>query len=341
MFFIIFAHMKTKITSFIFFIFLCAISGNLKAQENATPLKGEGITAFLKRHGYTGKEAKDLFIEINKNKFGKDGGLLLGKTYTLPNPEAIAEVNEPKTINEPLFGKELENVTINSNELSDACFYLVSGHGGPDPGAVTKVDGVELHEDEYAYDIILRLARNLMEKGATVHVIIQDSKDGIRDDKYLSNSNTERCMGDAIPKNQGKRLKQRCDAINKLVKKDTGIYKRAIFVHVDSRRQKEQIDVFLYHAPNSTKGQKLADNIRKTIENKYNEHQPNRGFKGTVSDRGLYVLRKSDPVAAFLELGNIQNEKDRKRLVLSSNRQALANWICLGIIADYKEMNNK
>jgi N-acetylmuramoyl-L-alanine amidase len=110
---------------------------------------------------------------------------------------------------------------------------------------------------------------------------------------------------------------------------------------VDSRRQKEQIDVFLYHAPNSTKGQKLADNIRKTIENKYNEHKPNRGFKGTVSDRGLYVLRKSDPVAAFLELGNIQNEKDRKRLVLSSNRQALANWICLGIIADYKETNNK
>ncbi|MBQ5380717.1 MAG: N-acetylmuramoyl-L-alanine amidase, partial [Paraprevotella sp.] len=38
----------------------------------------------------------------------------------------------------------------------------------------------------------------------------------------------------------------------------------------------------------------------------------------------------------FLELGNIQNEKDRKRLVLANNRQALADWICQGIVKDYK-----
>lgn len=341
MFFIIFAHMKTKITTLILLFLLFGLTSNLKAQESATPLKGEGITAFLKRHGYTGKEAKELFIEINKKKLGKDGGLLLGKTYTLPSAEAVAAANKPKTVTEPLFGKDLQEVTITSQELSDACFYLVSGHGGPDPGAVTKVDGVELHEDEYAYDIILRLARNLMERGAKVHVIIQDSKDGIRDDKYLSNSNRELCMGDVIPKNQNKRLKQRCNAINKLAKKDTEKYKRAVFIHVDSRRVKEQIDVFLYHAPNSTKGKDFAEKIRVTIENKYDQHQPNRGFKGTVSDRGLYVLRRSDPVAAFLELGNIQNEKDRKRLVISSNRQALANWICHGILADYKEQNSK
>ena len=242
-----------------------------------------------------------------------------------------------RTITEPLFGKSLKNVAIKSQELAGACFYLVSGHGGPDPGAVSKVGGVTLHEDEYAYDITLRLARNLMERGAKVHIIIQDSKDGIRDDKHLSNSKRETCLGKAIPLNHTRRLKQRCDAINRLARKDKERYKRAIFIHVDSRRVKEQIDVFLYYAPKSSLGKRLANNIRNTIENKYGQHQPGRGFKGTVSDRRLYVLRETTPVAAFLELGNIQNEKDRKRLVIPNNRQALANWICQGIIKDYKK----
>ena len=36
-----------------------------------------------------------------------------------------------------------------------------------------------------------------MQEGAEVHIIIQDAKDGIRDDSYLSNSKRETCMGDA------------------------------------------------------------------------------------------------------------------------------------------------
>ena len=59
-----------------------------------------------------------------------------------------------------------------------------------------------MHEDEYAYDIILRLGRALMEKGAKVHIIIQDEKDGIRDDRYLSNSDRETCLGQTIPLDQ-------------------------------------------------------------------------------------------------------------------------------------------
>ena len=217
-----------------------------------------------------------------------------------------------------------------------SCLYLVSGHGGPDPGAIGKVGNRELHEDEYAYDIILRLGRALMEKGAKVHIIIQDEKDGIRDDRYLSNSDRETCLGQTIPLDQIARLQQRCDAINRLTYKDKEKYKRAIFIHVDSRGNKDQVDVFFYHSPGSKLGKRLTENIHKTFEQKYDKHQPNRGFRGTVSERSLYVLKKSNPAAAFLELGNIQNERDRKRLVIPSNRQALADWICQGIIKDFK-----
>ena len=225
---------------------------------------------------------------------------------------------KPRTGKEALFGKEYATYQITSNELSGACFYLVSGHGGPDPGAIGIYQGRQLHEDEYAYDIILRLAR-------------------IRDGHVLANSKRETCMGDPIPLNQVARLKQRCDWVNKLYRKDKSSYKRAVFIHVDSRSKGQQTDVFFYNAPKSTKGRRLANNLHRTFDRKYDKHQPNRGFRGTVSERNLYVLRNTTPVAVFLELGNIRNKRDQQRLVLKNNRQALANWIAEGIVKDYKQ----
>ena len=225
------------------------------------------------------------------------------------------------------------------NRLKGACFYVVSGHGGPDPGAIGRIGNVELHEDEYAYDVALRLARNLMEEGAKVYIIIQDAKDGIRDDRYLNNSKRETCMGDAIPLNQVARLRQRCNKINELYKKDRRNYTycRSIFLHVDSRSKGHQTDVFFYHAPNSANSKRLATTMKNTFESKYDKHQPNRGFTGTVGPRNLYVLANSTPAGVFVELGNIQNTFDQRRFVINSNRQALAKWMMEGFITDYKK----
>lgn len=257
--------------------------------------------------------------------------ILLGLLLCLP-----AYPDKKKGLSEPLFGKVHAAYSVTSSELKGAVFYLVSGHGGPDPGCIGRYNGKELHEDEYAYDIVLRLGRELLRRGATVHFIIQDAKDGIRDEAILKNSKRETCMGKTIPLNQVARLQQRCQAINGLDKKASGTYRRAVFVHVDSRSRGKQTDVFFYHAKGSKKGQRLAKSLQSTFTAKYNRHQPNRGFRGTVSERDLYVLRNTTPVGVFLELGNIQNARDQQRLVLADNRQALANWIAQGIVSDFK-----
>ena len=201
-----------------------------------------------------------------------------------------------------------------------------------------RVGKHELHEDEYAYDIALRLARNLMQEGAEVHIIIQDAKDGIRNDAYLSNSKRETCMGDPIPLNQVQRLQQRCNKINALYRKDRQNYTycRAIFIHVDSRSKKKQTDVFFYHSNKKAESKRLANNMKDTFESKYGKHQPNRGFSGTVSGRNLYVLSHTTPASVFVELGNIQNTFDQRRLVMDSNRQALAKWLMEGFLKDFK-----
>lgn len=324
----------------------CSVFYVFAQEEYATPKPGEGISAFLERNKRPGKACYDEFMKLNKARLRGKKELLLGVKYMLPplgngasgatSPTSAA--NKKRVVRERLFGKKLAEVEVTSDRLQGACFYVVSGHGGPDPGAIGKIGKVELHEDEYAYDVALRLARNLMQEGAEVRIIIQDSKDGIRDSRYLSNSKRETCMGDAIPLNQVARLQQRCVKINELYKKDRTKYNycRAIFLHVDSRSKSAQTDVFFYHAPKSAPGKKLAVTMKNTFESKYDKHQPARGFQGTVSERNLYVLLQAVPVSVFVELGNIQNAFDQRRFVISSNRQALAKWMTEGFIADYK-----
>lgn len=319
-------------------------------EERDCPRNGEGISTFLERNRRPGKAYYQEFLKLNRKALRGKEELRMGVKYLLPplrngkpactRQEAAsgkpAEVG--RTLCEPLFGEALSHVKVTSNRLQGACFYIVSGHGGPDPGAIGKIGKVELHEDEYAYDVALRLARNLMQEGATVRIIIQDAKDGIRDDRYLSNSKRETCMGAAIPLNQVARLQQRCAKINTLYQKDRKNYKycRAIFLHVDSRSRSHQTDVFFYYSKNKAAGKRLATTLKNTFASNYRKHQPGRGFSGTVSTRNLYVLAHTSPASVFVELGNIQNAFDQRRFVISSNRQALAKWMMEGFIADFR-----
>lgn len=336
--------MKKKLCLFLFFCFLWTVPV-LWAQQKATPKSGEGISAFLLRHNRSPRKYYNDFIELNKAKLGKRNIIKIGVTYLIPpvkgtsvttSEKASAQHSQRTEINEPLFGKRFSNVKVTSNRLAGTCFYVVSGHGGPDPGAIGRIGKHELHEDEYAYDIALRLARNLMQEGAKVRIIIQDAKDGIRDESYLSNSKRETCMSSPIPLNQVERLQQRCDKINTFYRTDRKLYKycRTIFIHVDSRSKSTQTDVFFYYSKRKSESKRLAQNMKETFESKYGKHQPNRGFSGTVSERNLYVLAHSTPASVFVELGNLQNTFDQRRLVIPSNRQALAKWLMEGFIND-------
>jgi N-acetylmuramoyl-L-alanine amidase len=274
---------------------------------------------------------------IKSNDYREDN--ILWVPYSYLNCETQNQTITRPKITElvfPIFGKEHEKVEIKSTRLEGYVYYVVAGHGGPDPGAIGKYKGNSLCEDEYAYDISLRLAKNLMENGATVYMIISDPNDGIRSEAILKADKDEVCYkNQAIPLNQVKRLNQRCAAVNSLYKKHKkeGVKKqRVVVLHVDSRGQGQRLDMFFYHSPKSSTGKKLANTMMKTIEKKYATHQKNRGYSGTVEARNLHVLRKTNPVAVFIELGNIRNNQDQKRFIIEDNRQAVANWLAEGLM---------
>ena len=241
-----------------------------------------------------------------------------------------------RTENFPIFGSKYEKTPIVSEKLKGQVYYLISGHGGPDPGAIGKKDGHLLCEDEYAYDVTLRFARKLLQQSATVYVITRD-KDGIRDEEFLENDKDETVwFNQSIPLNQARRLRQRSSKINKLYykhKKQGATIQRVVEIHIDSRYESQKVDIFFYYYPGSTVGKDLAQEMYRTIKSEYEEHQSNRGYRGVVRGRNLHTLRESKPPVVYIELGNITNEFDQKRLLIVNNRQAIANWLTQGIIS--------
>lgn len=336
---------------FLLYIFLLLSTVQSYGQEaypKVIAQKGDGVYTLLRRHGLEVSKYLHSFLELNKDKLGDGNSLFAGRTYLLPlklkkeaeAPEVkkVARAAEKRVLEVPLLGAKYARVEVKDQRLKGAVYYLVSGHGGPDPGAVGKYGPYALAEDEYAYDVTIRLARRLMEHGATVYMIIQDPDDGIRDENILELDRDELTYPDkAIPYSQKERLRQRTAAVNGLYAKHKGDYQRMLAIHVDSRSKSQNIDVFFYHHENSSDGQKLAENIHQTFTAKYKRYQPHRDYFGSVSHRSsLYVIKYSHPPTVFIELGNIRNNIDQRRFVIANNRQALANWICEGILSDYQ-----
>jgi N-acetylmuramoyl-L-alanine amidase len=115
--------------------------------------------------------------------------------------------------------------------------------------------------------------------------------------------------------------------------KKNGIKKQlAINLHVDSRSSGQRVDMFFYYHPNDTRGKEIAYLLKDKIEEKYNHHQKNRGYYGSVKPRNLHMLRKVIAPSVFIELGNIRNDADQKRFIVVDNRQAVANWLVEGLI---------
>ena len=266
----------------------------------------------------TSKKQKGNVTFASKGANGKETGRSSGRKFTI-------------------FGSKYENVPLISSELAGKVFYLVGGHGGPDPGAMGKKNGRTICEDEYAYDVTLRLARLLLQHGATAYMVTRDDNDGIRDDTFLECDSDERYWGSrtTMPLKQVARLRHRSAVVNSLYGKHRkqGLQNQfLVAIHIDSRSKAAQTDLFFYYYPGSSKGKQLAQSLHSSIKDQYARHQPGREYTGTVSERNLHMLRETKSSNVFIELGNLNHPTDQKRILEANNRQVLAEWLCQGFL---------
>lgn len=331
-----------------------------KLPVKIAPFNGKNIRTSLGISDWaTAKKIKDyndalLAGKVREEAFEKDKKLWVpahllecdNKETTLPRTEipsttttVVAHVKggEPSakgnSRNFPILGKNHAHTPLVSSSLKGKVYYLISGHGGPDPGARGKRAGITLCEDEYAYDVTLRLLKLLLSHGATAYMIVRDPNDGIRNDNFLKCDKDEEVWGDReIPVNQKARLGQRTDIINTLTehhKKMGQNDQTVIEIHIDSRGVTTETDVFFYYRDGSEPSMDLALKMHQVFIDKYKAKRgPGKRYSGSVNARDLFTLRETHTrKAVYIELANIRNDWDQQRLVLSNNRQALANWI--------------
>ncbi len=331
---------------FLFFIIVCfhQLVVGQDSLVTVTAKKGDGIYSLLRKQGVNPYKYFDKFVALNQTNLRDSVHLYAGRIYKIPPvvkndaiTEVVVENKSTAVVSHEIFGEKYKDTKIQSERLKGNIYYLISGHGGPDPGTVTKYKNKLLAEDEYAYDVTLRLAKELISHSATVYMIVRDENDGIRNKRLLTVDHDELVYPKKkIPLNQMKRLKQRTEVVNALYQKHKGAYRRLIVTHVDSRSKGENIDVFFYHHKKSKNGQKLAERIHQVFKRKYKKYQPNRAYNGTFSERNLYLVNYTLPPMAYIEIGNLQNKKDQKRILYPVNRQALAEWIAQGVLDDYE-----
>lgn len=291
-----------------------------------------------------------LFEESVRTETFKKSKILWVPHHIINCPESDLNVATPVTTNPeesnvngakgkrhfPIFGKKYARTPLESNKLKGKVFYVTSGHGGPDPGAIGRRGNYALCEDEYAYDVALRLCRRLIAHGATAYMITRDPNDGIRDDKFLKCDIDEVLWGNIrMSRHHKERLFQRSDVVNELYKKHSlqGVTdQKLICIHIDSRTRGERLDLFFYHKPKSKESKALATKLHKTMKKKYKKYRKNGQYHGTVSSRDLHMLRETQPTSVYIELANILNTYDQQRIILESNRRALAQWLFEGLL---------
>lgn len=284
---------------------------------------------WVPHHALNNCESNEAKTTVSTNQAGKPP--LSENERVDPQFQKISSPGKRKF---PIFGETYAYTPLLSNRLQGRIYYIDAGHGGIDPGAIGKYGGYDLCEDEYAYDISLRLCRKLIEHGATTYMITRDPNDGIRGGTLLKCDKDEEVWGGhRIKKGHADRLHQRSDIINQLYEQNrkAGITQQVtVSIHIDSR-QKKQVDLFLYYQSTSETSKKLALSLHQSIKSKYQIYRKNGHYRGTVSTRNLHMLRECKPVGIYLELGNIQHPLDQQRIVLESNREALAKWLYDGL----------
>ncbi|MGH7542155.1 MAG: N-acetylmuramoyl-L-alanine amidase family protein [Gemmatimonadota bacterium] len=318
-------------------VLLCA-AAPASAQTTLEARHGDGIWSLLERAGLAPTRAAIAdFKRLNGGRLIRGERLMVGRSYALPGGrDGLGAADSPVEL-VPLFGPRHERVQHKTDRLAGHVYYVVSGHGGPDPGTVGRYAGRPLPEDEIAYDVALRLARRLLEEGATVHVIVRDPDDGIRDDTRFDPDRDERYLGDRpISRSHVRRLRDQAAIINRLYDQHRASAKRQrlLALHVDARawRHEPQIDVHFQVV--SENGRRFGHVLLATFRDQYDRVQPGRGYDGTVEVRDLYLLRETKPVAALVELGNIRHPRDQVRLTRAGNRQALAEWLVRGLLRE-------
>lgn len=229
-----------------------------------------------------------------------------------------------------LFEQDVGTLEPLGNQLAGYTIVVDPGHGGHDPGAVvkTRVNGKDLYlvEDEFNYDISLRLYRLLKRYGADVFLTVLSPNNVIRENENNSSFANEKNEVYNDPSISFRPIGGR-DGNNERIKIGEKFFAQVpagkriwISIHHDSSGDSPS-GLVAVHLGAGSETYKLANSVIKTQK------------RGRIVEDKFFVLNGNPaPAAVLLEVRNPAIGED-KEMLTPSIREQDAQTICQAILS--------
>ncbi|WMM25605.1 N-acetylmuramoyl-L-alanine amidase CwlD [Tissierella sp. MB52-C2] len=198
--------------------------------------------------------------------------------------------------------------------IANKVIAIDAGHGGVDPGAVSK-RGIK--EDEINLEIALKLKR-LIEQSGGIVVMTRSEDEGL----YTTEAKTLRQM-------KREDLSKRKEIVNE---SNSEVF---ISIHLNSFIRSTYYGAQTFYKKDSEEGERLAiiiQNELKNILDKDNNRQP--------QDRDdIYILNEVNIPSVLVECGFLSNANEEQLLTNESYQEKIAWSIYVGIMNYFNEMN--
>lgn len=296
--------------SLLFWVWACT---SIFSQENqytiAIAEQGDGIFSLLRKQGLDPVKHYGEFLALNSDKIKEGSALKLGTEYKIPNASdsfkktgiIVAPKNEEEA---PIFDKELAQMSLKSEKLKDAVYYLI---------AENRSEG-----DSFLRDISQQLAAELMTHGAKVYIMEEDLP--------KAKSANENPMGNYV------------NVINKRYLQHKGKYQRVLVIRSENISGSSAMDVAVYHYNKSSQGQRFAQSIQKVFKQKNISNKTVDEASLIFEDQhSLYLAKNILPAISLLTLEKTSPQSDSK-ISLKPNKKEFANLISHGIMNDYADV---
>jgi LysM repeat protein len=242
-----------------------------------------------------------------------------------------------------LFAKKVDALPPISQKLEGWHIVLDPGHGGIDPGSITKVlDGrgnpVYVVEDEYVYDIVLRMYVLLRLNGAEVTLTLLSPNHLVRrsdpatrtfvherNEVYNSPSLNPPNGQGQWPKGGQNGLSARVRVATEALRESRSRHTLFLSIHADNSPDRDAVPVVLYYASSK----RVDDASRRFAQ----ALVPSLGAGSEARGRNLAVLRRNAADASVLvEIRNVAHSDHAWALRFEELRQRDAEKIVRGIL---------
>lgn len=234
----------------------------------------------------------------------------------------------------PLSAQPKTKVKPTPKPLSGWVVVLDPGHGGHDPGSSGNFNGQRVVEDEYVYDVSLRVNRLLRSMGALSFLTIKDRKTGVRSwkaqDVFPDDRQEIYTQGSAAVRAGTWGLNQRLAYGNTLSRRYPKHRQAWISIHFDVLGRNTEIDGVRVITS------KTSDRLAKALGTSFAKYNRLREHAPVIENgdrayglRSLFILNGGNRIRekVLIELGNFNNTTDVWRVRNPITREAYAKAI--------------